>query len=152
MSRARARMLLAGRSEPLPAVPGKRIASAAAVIAAAIAAAYRFHRIFLIPPPLSVQFRAYARENGAIIDPRKTHGKASAIPHGRNGGRGSSVGPGCGGGHRGGDRDTSPSSCPTAAPERGGGGGCGASPGPPSPPPPGRLSRSSSSNRAALAP
>src|SRR5256885_10211179 len=120
MSRARARMLLAGRSEPLPAVPGKRIASAAAVIAAAIAAAYRFHRIFLIPPPLSVQFRAYAREDGAIIDPRKTHGKASAIPHGRNGGRGSSVGPGCGGTHGGGDRTSGASTGRTAASDRGG--------------------------------
>src|SRR5256886_16946977 len=66
MSRARARMLLAGRSGPVPAVPGKRIARAAAVIAAAIAAAYRFHRIFLMPPPLSVQFRAPMRTRTAL--------------------------------------------------------------------------------------
>src|SRR2546430_17560589 len=66
MSRARARMLLAGRSEPLPAVFAKRIASAFAVIAAAIAAAYRFHRIFLMPLPLSVQFRAPMRTRTAL--------------------------------------------------------------------------------------
>src|SRR5438034_1634334 len=66
MSSARARMLLAGRSSLLAAVPGKRIASAAPAAAAAIAAAYHLHRSFFMPPPSSVRFRAATRARTAL--------------------------------------------------------------------------------------